>query len=73
MKKKKFKPKRDLPKTMTVEQIASCLQISRSTAYGLVRSNGFPKIRIGKRMLIPRDAFDLWVTENTKMTYGEID
>jgi len=58
-----------MPQTMTVEEVARALQVSRSTAYDLVRSEGFPKIRIGRRLLVPRKAFRDWLEENTHTTY----
>jgi len=67
-----LKAKPNEPKTMTVMQVANALQISRSKAYELIRGNGFPKIRIGKRLLVPREAFENWIKENTMMTYGEM-
>jgi len=72
--KKPQKAKVDAPpqaeaKTMTVMQVASSLQISRSKAYELVRGEGFPKIRIGRRLLVPEQAFGEWLEENTHTTY----
>ena len=57
------------PRAMTVMQIASALNLSRSKAYELARSEGFPKIRLGKRLLIPKEAFADWMQKNTKLTY----
>ena len=66
---KSFKP--SPPKTMTVMQIAKDLQISRSTAYELVRSQKFPKFKVGKRILVSRDAFQSWIREQTMLACGE--
>jgi DNA binding domain, excisionase family len=52
-------------------QVAKNLQISRSKAYELVRSEGFPKIRLGKRLLIPKEAFEEWIMRNTQVVYDE--
>ncbi len=43
--------------TMSVQELSSQLGISLPTAYELVKSKGFPSIRIGTRILIPVDAF----------------
>jgi len=67
------KAKSNAPQTMTVMQVAAALQISRSKAYEIVRGNDFPKIRIGKRILVPRDAFHAWMEKNTMLTYGDND
>jgi len=54
-----------LPMTLCVEHIALALGISRSGAYTLMRSKGFPTIRIGKRMVVPRDKFIKWMDDQT--------
>ena len=46
-----------LPLTLNAEQVGRYLNISRAGAYALFHSEGFPCIRIGKRMLVQRDAF----------------
>ncbi len=52
--------------TITVEQVAKALNISRASAYTLVKHDEFPKIRIGKRIIIPIDAFYKWIEVNTE-------
>jgi excisionase family DNA binding protein len=42
--------------TMTVEEVAKALGISRAFAYEAVHRGDIPHIRIGKRMLVPRAA-----------------
>lgn len=39
------------------------LGISRVNAYNLCHSEGFPTIRIGKRILIPKHRFLGWLEE----------
>ena len=51
----------ELPVTLSVEDVASFLGISRVGAYNLSQSKGFPSMRIGKRILIPRDRFLDWL------------
>ena len=50
-----------LPLTLNAEQVAQYLQISRAGAYALFHTQGFPCLKIGKRMLVPRDAFLEWL------------
>ena len=45
-------------KTLTVEETASALGISRNAAYEGVRRNEIPSIRVGRRILVPRAALD---------------
>ncbi len=40
-------------RTVTVEQAAKLLGISRNSAYEAVRQGQIPSIRIGKRLVIP--------------------
>ena len=52
--------------TMSVQELSTQMGISLPKAYELVKSEGFPSIRIGTRILIPVDAFREWliVTSN---------
>ena len=55
MKEGKFRSYDDLPLTLTVPEVGEVLGISRAKAYDLARSEGFPSMRIGTRILVPRD------------------
>ena len=46
----------DLPPILTVEQTAKLLGISRGLAFAAVRGGEIPHVRIGRRILVPRDA-----------------
>lgn len=48
-------------KVLEVEELASALKIGRDAAYELVKQEGFPSIRIGKRIIIPDAALDEWL------------
>lgn len=50
---------------MTVEEMGKQLGVSRVLAYQLANSEGFPAVRIGRRLVIPVAAFDKWLTEHT--------
>ena len=50
-----------LPIVLNADQLALALGISRANAYQLMHSKGFPTIRIGKRMLVPKDKFLEWL------------
>ena len=58
----KQKPERSYPAmTMTVEEMADELHISRPTAYELVKRSSFPAFRIGNRILVNRKGLQVWI------------
>ena len=61
----KFKSFDDLPLTLTVMEVAEALRISRAGAYDLVRTERFPALKIGSRIVIPKEKFIEWMNENT--------
>ena len=63
MKQPMFKSYDDLPLMLSVPEVASALGISRAGAYDLVRSDGFPVIRIGKRVVIPKENLVEWINK----------
>lgn len=65
MRESKFKNYDDLPLTLTAPEVGEVLGISRASAYELVRSQGFPHIRIGTRILVPKDKFLAWIDAQT--------
>ena len=50
-----------LPLSLNADDIAEVLNISRGNAYTLLHREDFPTIRIGKRMVAPRDRFLEWM------------
>jgi len=54
-----------LPITLCAEEVAQVLGISRAGAYTLMRSKDFPTIRIGKRMVVPKDKLLAWMEDQT--------
>ena len=51
----------ELPIMLSVPQLAKALGISRSGAYALVQSAGFPALKIGSRIVIPKDELLEWI------------
>lgn len=49
---------------MTMDEVATELQISRPTAYDLARSEGFPALKVGRRVIVPRIEFERWLSES---------
>ena len=67
MRENKFKNYMDLPLMLSVPEVGAVLGISRAGAYELVRSKGFPKVKIGNRIVIPKDKFIQWIEVQTEM------
>ena len=65
MKEAKFKNYGDLPLMLSVPDLTEALGISRAGAYELVRSEGFPALHIGNRILIPKEGLIAWIKDNT--------
>ncbi len=66
MKKETFKSYEDLPLMLSVPEMGAALGISRAGAYELARSEGFPALRIGTRIVIPKDKLQEWVDKQTE-------
>ena len=61
MEKKVYKSYEELPLMLTVPGVASVLGVGRAGAYELAHSEGFPVLKVGNRIVIPRDKFLLWI------------
>jgi excisionase family DNA binding protein len=48
---------------ISVDEMAKLLSIARVTAYQLTKINGFPCFYIGKRIIIPLNAFHKWAED----------
>lgn len=56
----------ELPLLLNVKQLAGLLGVSESSAYELVQEDNFPSVRIGKRIVIPKEELHRWISSNTK-------
>lgn len=56
--------------TLTVSDVQHALGISKNAAYELANSAGFPTIRLGRKILIPREAFLRWLDAQTDQVAG---
>lgn len=53
------------PLTYNAEELAEVLGISRAKAYQLMRTDGFPTIHIGRRLLVSVKGLERWVEAQT--------
>ena len=49
--------------TVTVDEMAKIVGVSRPTAYELIHKEGFPTVRSGRRIVIPLDSLKRWLEE----------
>lgn len=49
--------------TLTVDELAAVLGVSRPTAYDLVKQKDFPSFQIGRRILIDKVGLVEWVSK----------
>lgn len=66
MKKSEYKSYEELPLFLNAELVAQVLGVSPSSGYELMHEAGFPTLRIGNRMVAPKEKFIRWVEEHTE-------
>jgi excisionase family DNA binding protein len=48
----------------SIQEVADLLGISRSYAYELVRNGTIPALQLGKKRVIPKEKFIMWINGN---------
>ena len=66
MKESVFTSYDQLPLLLNVKQLAALLGVSDSSVYELIEEEDFPSLRIGKRIVIPKEELRKWITSHTK-------
>ena len=61
MKQTVYKSCDELPLMLSVPEVAAVLGISRAGGYELARSEGFPTLKIGSRIVVPKEKFVQWI------------
>ena len=56
----------DLPLFLNAATVAKVLGVSPSSAYELMHEPGFPTLKVGSRMVVPKEKFVEWVDMHTK-------
>ena len=59
--KSSYKTYDDLPLMLSVPDVAKALGISRAGAYELAHRKEFPSMKLGSRIIVPKDKFLLWI------------
>lgn len=66
MKESIYKSYDELPLFLNADAVAKVLGIAPSSAYELMHEKDFPTLRIGNRMVVPKEKFITWVERHTK-------
>lgn len=65
MKESIYKSYEELPLFLNADTVAKVLGVSPSTGYELMHEKNFPALKIGSRIVVPKEKFMRWVEQNT--------
>lgn len=65
MKQSVYKSYGELPLFLNSELVAKVLGVSPSSGYELMHEPDFPVLRVGSRMVVPKEKFIQWVEAHT--------
>ncbi len=65
MKESIYKTYDELPLFLNAQTVAKVLGVSPSSGYELLREKDFPSLRIGNRIVVPKEDFIRWVERRT--------
>ena len=65
MKQSTYQSYDDLPLFLNVNLVAQVLGVSISTAYEVMHEPSFPTLRVGSRMVVPKEKFMQWAEEQS--------
>ncbi|WP_297871832.1 AlpA family transcriptional regulator [uncultured Oscillibacter sp.] len=66
MKESNYKSCDELPLFQNAEMVAKVLGVSPSSGYELVHEPDFPVLKIGSRLVVPKEKFVEWVSQHTQ-------
>ncbi len=64
MKESTYKTYDELPLFLNANTVAKVLGVSPSTGYELMHEKDFPILKIGNRIVVPKEKFIEWVNKN---------
>jgi predicted DNA-binding transcriptional regulator AlpA len=66
LKESTYKTYDDLPLFLNAAMVTQVLGVAPSSAYELMHEKDFPTLRVGSRMVVPKEKFIEWVEQHTK-------
>ncbi len=65
MKESSYKSYEELPLFLNAATVARVLGVSPSSGYELMHESDFPVLKVGSRLLVPKEKFVEWVSRHT--------
>ena len=66
MKESVYKTYEELPLFLNAAMVSKVLGVSPSSGYELMHEADFPVLKVGNRMLVPKEKFIQWAEEHTQ-------
>ena len=66
MKESAYKSYDELPLFLNASTVAKVLGVSPSSGYELMHEPDFPVLKVGSRMVVPKEKFVEWVSRHTQ-------
>lgn len=71
MKSSEYKSYDELPLFLNAAMVAKVLGVAPSSAYELLHEEDFPVLKIGNRLVVPKEKFIQWVEQHTQGGVGQ--
>ena len=65
MKRSQYQSYDELPLFLNAKMVADVLGVSPSSGYELMREPDFPALKVGSRVVVPKEKFIAWVERST--------
>ena len=65
MKESIYKSYDELPLFLNADAVVKALGVSPSSGYELMHDKEFPSLKLGSRIVVPKERFIRWVEQNT--------
>ena len=65
-----YKSYDELPLFLNAKLVAQVLGVSPSSGYELMHEPGIPVLKVGSRMVVPKEQFIRWIQEHTGNGHG---
>ena len=66
MKESSYKSYEELPLFLNAATVARVLGVSASSGYELMHEPDFPVLKVGSRLVVPKEKFVEWVSQHTQ-------